>query len=144
MFKSTLVAQLLTFVLDARGVDMMSVMEMFPEEFTPRAQRSESPARLAFPWTGASTELTDSVRFLEARHLIEVRADGSIVPAGERADARWSTSTPRVGVAEVERGSPSEMDEGFGYEPVLEWTGDRIRLAEPVDPLDFDQPRFES
>ena len=84
------------------------------------------------------------MRFLEARHLIEVRADGSIVPAGERADARWSTSTPRVGVAEVERSSPSEMDEGFGYEPVLEWTGDRIRLAEPVDPLDFDQPRFES
>jgi len=155
MIKGTLVAQLLTLVLDAQGVDMKSVMETFPEEFGPRPQRSESTARAAFPWRGASAELTDSVRFLEQRHLIEVRPDGSLAAATPTrfVEIAWSVeygvdrSTDRGGVpddTEAERVSASGIDEGFGYVPLDEWSDGRIRAVEPLDPLDFDQPRLES
>lgn len=138
MLRSTLVLQLLTFFLDTQGADAKSVMELFPEEFMPRVQRSERPPRADFPWAGASADLTDSIWYLAERRLIRITPDGRVAIPKATADVgsvpmNFSPSEPRA----------EQRDEGFGFVPLLEWTGDRVRLPEHAQSYDFEEPRFE-
>jgi len=133
MLRSTLIVQLFTFVLDAQGADAMSAMEVFPEEFAPRVHHSEKPPRADFPWQGASADLTDSIRFLAERHLVDITPDGRVVPP-------HATSSTAV----MDWFSPEERDEGLGFAPLLQWTSDGVRLPGESEPHDFEVPRAEA
>lgn len=145
MWKSTLVAQLLTMALDLQGVDPQAAQEAFPEEFSTTSQRSESAGSAdvarSFPWRGASADLTDSVRYLVARHLVDVRADGTLVSTRGTNGAAWR----------VERGS-SGFESGTHEPRVLPDEAQGMRLDSPptpyrllvpraIEPFDFEVPR---
>ena len=129
MFRSTLVAQLLTLLLDSQGADVTTLREVFPEEFSPGVESSERPRRHGFPYLGASADLNDSLRYLLEHHLARVAPDGRIRVEEE-------TITP----AHV---SLSQRDEGF-LRPMFEWDDLAAGPAGPLEPFAFELPRGES
>lgn len=130
MFRSTLVAQLLTLALDSQGVDAASVQAILPEEFAPDSQQSEGPPRRTLPWENASPDLKDSVTYLLENHLARLDADGVLVP-----------ELPLEGSS---RFSLDGRDEGFGLVLLFD-ESEMTRFVEARGALhDFDQPRLES
>lgn len=134
MFRSTLVAQLLTLALDSQGVDVTSVMESFPEEFGRRVHGTENAARSVGPLPNASADLNDSLGYLLSRGLLRFSADGhALVPtlALERA--------PRE-----DRFSLSGQEEAFGFVPLLDWAPRGTGPGEHEGTCAFEAPRLWS
>lgn len=130
MFRSTLVAQLLTLVLDSQGVDAATVQAVLPEEFAPDAQQSEGSPRRKLPWENASPDLWDSVDYLLENHLARLDANGVLIPEPLlEGSIRFSLDG---------------RDEGFGLIPLFDESAMTRFVDARASLHDFDQPRLES
>jgi hypothetical protein len=131
MLRTTLIAQLLSFVLESQGVDLDALRERFPDEFDPGFNASLAENRRGHDSPGVSPGLNQSLRFLLARNVIEITPLGSL----------WVP--PAAGSSTHEWFSPA-FEDGRGARPVLTRRDLDVRApAEHADRLDFDQPRLE-
>ena len=126
MSKSTLIAQILTLLLDSQGADASVLKEVFPEEFTPGVHRQSRDGDRS-QWRDASADLEDSIRFLVERNLVAFTPDGRVV-----------STTAHEGDSTF-----ADREEDFGMKHEIEWDYVAGLPLEHCDPFAFECPRFD-